>query len=217
MMMADRKITATFWDCGGVLLTNGWDHNDRRQVAEYFGLDGAELEQRHDQSNDQWERGKITLHQYLQQTVFYVPRPFAEEEFIAQMRAVSRVLYPEIIKFLRDLRAARTSNAVPAIYMLSNESRELMAYRISRFGLTDLFDAFLVSPYIGLRKPDEDFFQCALDISQRQPEQCVFIDDREENVAAARKLGIHGIRLETPQRAIAELAELGVFAAVSAA
>ncbi len=207
------KITATFWDCGGVFLTNGWDHNARRKVAEYFGMDFDEFEQLHEQPNDEWERGKITLHQYLERTVFTVPRKFSEDDFIAQMRAVSQVLYPEMIAFLRRLRATRTPEAIPSIYLLSNESRELMAYRIPQFGLTDLFDAFLVSSYIGLRKPGEDFFECALNISQRKPEQCVFVDDREENVAAARKLGIRGIRLETPQQAIAELRELGIVAA----
>jgi putative hydrolase of the HAD superfamily len=204
------NITATFWDCGGVLLTNGWDHSARCKVAEHFGLNFAEFEQRHDQLNDPWERGKITLHQYLEGTVFYVPRKFSEEDFIAKMRAISQILYPEMIAFVRRLRVTRTSQAILGIYLLSNESRELMSYRIPQFGLTDMFDAFLVSAYIGLRKPDEDFFQCALNIAQRPPEQCVFIDDREENIAAARNLGIHGVRLEIPQQAIADLSALGI-------
>ncbi len=211
--MPPTKITATFWDCGGVFLTNGWDHNARRKVTEYFGLDFAEFEQRHEQPNDQWERGHITLHQYLLRTVFYVSRKFSEEDFIAQMRVVSQVLYPEMIAFARNLRASRTSDGAPGMYLLSNESRELMAYRIPQFSLTNMFDAFLVSSYIGLRKPGEDFFECALNIAQRRPEQCVFIDDREENVAAARKLGIHGVRLQTPQQAIADLTALGITAA----
>ena len=213
MSKPDAKITATFWDCGGVLLTNGWDHIARRRVAEHFGLTFDEFEQRHEQPNDEWERGKISLHDYLQQTVFYAPRKFSEDEFIARMRAASQPLYPEMITFVRSLRESRTSQAVPLIYLLSNESSELMDYRIPQFGLSNLFDAFLVSSYIGLRKPGEDFFQCALNVSRRRPEECVFIDDREENVAAARKLGIHGIRLETPRQVIAELSELGVAAA----
>ena len=217
MSTPDLKITATFWDCGGVLLTNGWDHRERRQVADYFGIDFDAMERRHEQPNDEWERGKITLHEYLRRTVFYTPRPFSEQDFIAQMRAASQVLYPEMLEFLRSLRASRSPEAIPGMYMLSNESRELMAYRIPQFGLTGLFDAFLISAYIGLRKPDEDFFACALDVTQRRPEQCVFIDDREENVAAARAMGIHGIRFETPQQAISRLSELGIVAAVTAA
>ncbi len=213
MSAATMRITATFWDCGGVLLTNGWDHTARRQVAQHFGLNFDEFEQRHEQPNDQWERGKITLQEYLQQAVFYTPRQFSPDEFVIRMRAVSRVLYPQMIDFLHRLRDHRRADSSPVMYMLSNESRELMEYRIPTFGLTGLFDAFLVSSYIGLRKPGPDFFHCALNISQRKPGQCVFIDDREENVAAARRLGIHGILMETPQQVIDDLAQIGITAA----
>lgn len=213
MTPPEKKITATFWDCGGVFLTNGWDHGEREAVLHHFGLDVNEFERRHPAANDAWERGNITLQEYLRQTVFYAPRQFSEEEFITQMRAVSRILYPTMIAFLRAFRAKRTADSDTAIYLLSNESRELMAYRIPTFGLSGLFDAYLVSAYIGLRKPDAAFFRCALDVSQRKPEQCVFIDDREENVASAREMGIQGIRMKTPEQTIAELAKLGLSAA----
>lgn len=204
------EVRALFWDCGGVLLTNGWDHNGRRQVTEHFGLDFNEFEERHSEPNDQWERGKISLHSYLQQTVFYAPRDFSEDEFVSGMRALSKVLYPETMEFIQRLRSNRgTANAAQQNYLLSNESRELMDYRIARFGLRGLFDAFLVSAYIGLRKPEPEFFRCALDVSQQKPEQCVFVDDREENVAAACKLGIRGIRMESPQQVIGELTRSG--------
>ncbi len=210
-MTAGRaKIRATFWDCGGVLLTNGWDEHARKRVVEHFGLNFDEFEQRHPKANDLWERGKIDIHEYLQETVFYVPRAFSEDEFFSKMRDVSQVLYPATIEFLRKLRAQGTQEN--STYMLSNESRELMEYRIPTFGLEGLFDAYLVSAYIGLRKPEAAFFQCALDLSQRRPEECVFIDDREENLEDARKLGIHGIRMTSPEQVIAELRRLGVTA-----
>ncbi len=210
-MTAGRaKIRATFWDFGGVLLTNGWDEHARKRVVEHFGLNFDEFEQRHPKANDLWERGKIDIHEYLQETVFYVPRAFSEDEFFSKMRDVSQVLYPATIEFLRKLRAQGTQEN--STYMLSNESRELMEYRIPTFGLEGLFDAYLVSAYIGLRKPEAAFFQCALDLSQRRPEECVFIDDREENLEDARKLGIHGIRMTSPEQVIAELRRLGVTA-----
>lgn len=208
--MAPENITTTFWDCGGVFLTNGWDHHARRSVTEYFGLSFEEYEQRHEQSNDAWERGVITLQQYLKQTVFYTVRPFSQEEFIDRMRAASKLLYPEMLAWVRTLRAQRSESSATGIYLLSNESRELMAYRIPEFGLTGLFDAYLVSAYIGLRKPDVAFFERALEICQRSPEECVFVDDREENIAAAKAAGIRGVHMISPSQAIAELADLGV-------
>ena len=142
--------------------------------------------------------------------MFYAPRAFSEDEFFAKMREVSQVLYPGMIEFLRDLRAQGPRDN--STYMLSNESRELMEYRIPTFGLSGLFDAYLVSAYIALRKPEPAFFQCALDISQRQPDECVFIDDREENLEGARQVGIQGIRMKSPEQVIAELRRLGITA-----
>lgn len=208
--MALVKITTTLWDCGGVFLTNGWDHQARRCVAEHFALDFDELEERHEQPNDAWERGLITLQQYLQQTVFYRPRQFSREEFIVQMLTMSKVLNPEMIAFVRGLRSQRTESTASDIYLLSNESRELMAYRLPEFGLTGLFDAYLVSAYIGLRKPELAFFQRVLEICQRSPQECVFIDDRQENIEAGQKVGIRGIRLQSPQQVIAELNRIGI-------
>ncbi len=208
--MTAGPVTATLWDCGGVFLTNGWDHDARRCVAEHFNLDVDDLEQRHPEPNDAWERGQISASEYLQRTIFYKPRPFSQEQFLAQMRAVSRVLHPEMIDFVRKMRAAATPQQ--EIYLLSNESRELMAYRIPTF-LGGLFDAYLVSAYIGLRKPQAEFFIRALEIAQRDPAECVFVDDREENVSAAAAVGIHAIRMESPRQVLAELARFGVTAA----
>lgn len=210
MTVGKAKIRATFWDCGGVLLTNGWDEHARKRVVEHFGLSFDEFEQRHPHANDLWERGKIDVHEYLRETVFYSPRAFSEDEFFAKMCDVSQVLYPGMIEFLRTLQARGSREN--STYMLSNESRELMGYRIPTFGLSGLFDAYLVSAYIALRKPEAAFFQCALDVSQRQPDECVFIDDREENLEGARQLGIRGIRMTSPEQVIAELHRLGVTA-----
>lgn len=210
MTLGMAKIRATFWDCGGVLLTNGWDEHARKRVVEHFGLNFDEFEQRHPHANDLWERGKIDVHEYLRETAFYTPRAFSEDEFFSKMRDVSQVLYPGMIEFLQKLHTQGPREN--STYMLSNESRELMQYRIPTFGLSGLLDAYLVSAYIGLRKPEGEFFRCALDVSQRQPDECVFIDDREENLEGARKLGIQGIRMTSPEQVIAELRRLGVAA-----
>ena len=204
------KIGATFWDCGGVFLTNGWDEHARQRVVENFRLNFDEFEKLHTQANDLWERGTIDIHEYLQETVFYQPRTFSEDEFICQMQAVSQVLYPAMMDFVGKLRAQRTPEDGVEMYLLSNESRDLMEYRIPTFSLGGMFDGYVVSAFVGLRKPEAAFFRCALDFAQQEPDACVFIDDREENVAAARKQGMHGIRLESPKQAIAELGKLGV-------
>jgi putative hydrolase of the HAD superfamily len=69
-------IRAIFWDVGGVLLTNAWDRSERAEALKHFGLDPEEFQSRHEMVVSSFERGKITLDEYLDRTVFYRPRPF---------------------------------------------------------------------------------------------------------------------------------------------
>ena len=73
--MALARISALFWDVGGVLLTNAWDHEQRQQTLKQFGLDEAEFESRHEMLVSSFERGKITLQDYLSARSSTVPGP----------------------------------------------------------------------------------------------------------------------------------------------
>ena len=84
------KIAAIFWDIGGVLLTNAWDHKQRALAMQKFQLDETEFEDRHEMLASSFERGKITLADYLERTVFYRPRPFTLEVFRDYMYSLSQ-------------------------------------------------------------------------------------------------------------------------------
>jgi putative hydrolase of the HAD superfamily len=94
--------------------------------------------------------------------------------------------------------------------MLNNESLELNNDRIAKFGLRDYFNVFFSSCYVGYWKPDPEIYQLALNVVQRDPAECVFIDDRAANVEAARQLGICGISYQSPEKLSHELRALGV-------
>jgi putative hydrolase of the HAD superfamily len=200
------KISTIVWDVGGVLLTNGWDHCERDELLQSFHLDRQAFEQRHAEANDSWEKGLITAGEYLDQTVFYQPRSFTQEQFLDAMKAQSQVLPYSALRILVQLSASDHLKMAA----LNNEARELNDYRIEHFRLRDYIDCFLSSCYVGLRKPDPNIFRLALDVLQRGPEEVVFIDDRESNASAAKALGIHGIHYQGPEALESELTLLGV-------
>ena len=179
---------AVFFDVGSVCLTNGWDHEGRRAAARHFSLDYDELERRHDALYAEFERGEVELASYLDHAVFYRDRPFSRDDFEAFMRGRSKphqdVL--DLVARLRDTGAVRLAT-------LNNESREINEYRIRRFGLDALFEAFFTSCYLGVRKPAERIFHMALDIVGLDPDRVVFVDDRDENVFVARELGLRAV------------------------
>src|SRR6478672_11216693 len=198
-------ITALFFDIGGVLLSNGWDRNTRRQTAAHFHLDWDTLEERHELVVADFETGRISLDEYLDRTVFHEARSFSREEFEAAMRAQSQP-DPDALAVAAELAGTRRY----LMAMLNNESRELNEYRIEQFRLRDYFSVFCSSCYVGLRKPDPRIYTLALDLTQRSGAECVFIDDRPLNADAARRAGMRAIRFESAAQLRRELAAAGV-------
>ena len=98
------KIRALFWDVGGVLLTNAWDHEERDQAVERFLLSKPEFEDRHKELVPIFEEGKLTLDDYLERAVFYQPRSFSKEEFKQFMFSLSRPK-PQALELARALGA----------------------------------------------------------------------------------------------------------------
>lgn len=182
------KITTLFLDIGGVLLTNGWDHNIRRHAAEKFDLDYNEMNERHHLTFDTYEEGKLSLDEYLNRVVFYQNRSFSRDEFKKFMYDQSKP-YQDMIDLIRGLKAQYNLR----VAAVSNEGRELTSYRVQHFKLGSFMDFFVSSCFVHYRKPDEDIYRIALDISQAKPEQVIYIDDREMFVDVARGLGITGI------------------------
>lgn len=203
--MPNDGITHVFFDVGGVLGTPGWATDDRVEAAKHFGYDGKAMEHRHAGVVGAWETGAMTLDEYLDHTVFAQPRPFTRDAFAAFMRSRS-VPNVDAVSLARALAATGRYHMVT----LNNESDTLNAYRIACFGLTDIFDAFLSSCWIGVSKPARRAYQLALTLTQATPARSVFIDDREENLEPAREAGMHTIRFTSAADLRSALAALGV-------
>jgi putative hydrolase of the HAD superfamily len=201
--MANR--VALFWDVGGVVLSNGWDESARAEAVRRFSLDAADFNERHRRAEGELEIGGITLEAYLDRTVFFRERPFPRDEFKSFIFAQSRE-NKETRVLLDELTATRRY----FLATLNNESEELNAYRIRKFDLTRNFTVFLSSCYLQARKPDPLIYQIALKITQRAPEECIFIDDRPGNLEPAKALGMRAILFRSAEELRASLAESGV-------
>ena len=201
-----NSFEAILFDVGGVMLTNGWDHNERKKVLEQFSLDRAEFEARHEKPYDAWERDTISPSDYLKATIFYQPRPFTEEAFLEAMKTVSEPIPSNAIEVLKEISASSKW----LVGTLNNESRLLHEYRMKKFGIADYLDIQFCSAYVGMRKPDADIYRRALDILNVPGERVLFIDDRANNTAAAAAAGMHAIQFLGEEKLRRDLHELGI-------
>jgi putative hydrolase of the HAD superfamily len=187
--MKGGGIVYVFWDIGGVLLTNGWDRHARADAARRFHFDHADFEARHARVIDDFDSGRMGLDEYMTETLFFREREFTPEAFRAFMYAQSKP-FPDV------LRIAETLADDPQCFMaaLNNESLPINQYRIEEFQLRRYFRCFFSSCYLGVRKPDRKIYELALQLTQALPEECVFIDDRPENLEPARTLKMRAVR-----------------------
>jgi putative hydrolase of the HAD superfamily len=163
------------------------------------------MEERHHLTFEAHEEGKITLDEYLARVVFYQKRPFTRAQFRRFMFAQSKA-YPEMIELVTQLKARYGLK----IAVVSNEAREVNAYRIRKFKLDGFVDAFISSCFVHVRKPDAEIFRQALDIVQAPVRQVVYIENTPMFVEVAEGLGIRSI-LHTDYKSTCEkLAAFGL-------
>ncbi len=196
-------IRALFFDIGGVLLSNGWDREQRAVVAAQFGLDATDFSERHKLAVPELELGRMTLDEYLEQTVFCHPQTFTRDEFRAAMEAQSTP-HEDALVLARDLSARHR------LYALNNEGRDLNDHRIRTYGLSDFLLAFFTSSTLELMKPNPAIYRAALTLAAVAPHEAVMIDDRAQNTEAARRVGLHAIQYKDAAQLREELAALGV-------
>jgi putative hydrolase of the HAD superfamily len=198
-------IHAIFWDVGGVLLTNAWDRTERMAALEHFRLDEEEFHSRHEMVVSSFERGKISLDEYLDRTVFYRNRSFTRDQFRTFMFSLSQPM-PEVLAFARTL----ADSGKYFMGTINNESRELNLHRIEKYGLREIFRLFVSSCFVGLRKPESGIYRLAIETTQINPAECCFIDDRALNLEIAAKIGMRTVEMQTLDQLREELGKLGV-------
>lgn len=70
------------------------------------------------------------------------------------------------------------------------------------------YDAVVISERHGLRKPQPEIFQLALDRLELAAEECVFVDDTEQYLVTAAELGFATVHAREPQATVARIEEL---------
>jgi len=96
------------------------------------------------------------------------------------------------------------------LYVLSNFSKQAFDAIYSKYDFFTYFDGLVISSHHRTVKPERKIYEVLIREHGVSPKTSVFIDDREENVAAARELGFHIIHLEDPSLLKQKLEDMNI-------
>ena len=109
-----------------------------------------------------------------------------------------------VVDTVRELQARGVRHCI-----ITNNAKEFADSWRTLIPVDELFDEVVDSSAVGLRKPNPAIYELALArLGVTDTSRTVFLDDFEPNVAAARALGMHGVLVEHPDPAMAELRRL---------
>lgn len=96
------------------------------------------------------------------------------------------------------------------IYLLSNYHLKAFEFINSKYDFIRNVDGEIISYRVKLLKPESEIYKALMDKYNLKPEECVFIDDTQVNIEAAKKLGLHGVIFKDAERLEKELQRIGV-------
>ena len=175
---------------GGVLI----DYNPEKTLYGMFDKETADIALREIFRNELWrekDRGTVTAEEILEKKGHLIP-PHAYEK-VADM---TLNLYPYMppLKQTEEI-VKRIKNAGYKLFLLSNASADFYENK-SGIPALDLFDGYLISADYKLLKPEREIYEELYEVFALNPEECIFIDDVEENCDASRKTGMKAFCFE---------------------
>lgn len=192
---------AVIFDFGGVMTNK----NPKKEAViyflrEFFQLSESEYEQVNLRKKEFMKSGKTDTEfwfYFAKERNVILPENW-ENSFKAVLKDAIQ-LNPEMFALVEELKG----NPIP-IGLLSNIDQRLSKL-IREFGMYQLFNPCILSCEIGFEKPDPRAYETVLVALQLPAGEIVFIDDKLDNVEAAKKLGFDAILFESPEQLREEL------------
>jgi putative hydrolase of the HAD superfamily len=177
------------------------------EMAAILALSAYEFREAYDFFRHEYDRGSFSPDEYWTRIAEKAGVALTESDIPRLREADVRMwgrLNHTILKWAGQLRAAGFKTAV-----LSNMHSDMVEHIRANGAWATEFDCLTLSSAIGMAKPEAEIFHHCLNSLGVEPQQALFIDDREPNVEAARAVGIRGIVAPTPARLKENLKAIG--------
>ncbi len=204
MKDSNGHITTLIFDIGNVILPFDYFRGVRR-FAEVTGLSGETIERYFYLSELQhrYAKGQISSEDFFETLRCKFDLKMDYRVFVPIWNDIFWLSVP-MEKMVRSLKGNYRLAAI------TNTSDLHYRYWLENYPVLGLFEAIFASHELGLCKPDPEIYRLALGKLRVKPEETVFVDDMEENVTAARELGIHSVWFRTAEELQSEFQKLKI-------
>jgi len=199
-------IKTIFFDIGGVLIDI---HPER--TYQYLS-DSADVEVSMVKesfpwdAHDQYERGIMNNEDWFITYKESLPQPCCLKR--SDFWNAWKLLLGEEKNTVNILEAL---NKQYSIWLLSNTNPKHIQDEIEkRYLFPSLVNGAVYSFDVGVRKPEKEIYEIAMQRANANPQECLFIDDLLENIQAAKQIGIEGIHFISSEQLKQELVHLGI-------
>jgi len=197
-------INAIFFDLGGVLVTSVFRQLEP-WLAEQTGSSPKRVKEIRLEYWRDYELGHISGKDFFEKILSDLDATLDPAELVEKGKSFTSVVEDtlDIIKGLRSTGKYRLG-------VISNNTVEWAAYAGDDLGISDYFDVWITSCDEGIKKPHREIYELAAEKVWIPIEECLFIDDKEDNVEGAIEAGMQGIVFENTKQLKYALKALGI-------
>jgi putative hydrolase of the HAD superfamily len=201
------KIEAVLFDYG-MVLSGPPDLTAREEMMRVLGVDEARFREMYWKHRDAYDRGTLSGIAYWQKVADELHKPLSANS-LNELLDADNALWTQpnqpMIEWAAALQRAGIKTGI-----LSNIGDAMEAGIRARFPWLDEFAHHTFSHRLGIAKPDLAIYRHAAEGLGVAPSAVLFIDDREENIAAAREAGMTVVQYSRHERFVEQMQQLGL-------
>lgn len=196
-------MKAIIFDFGGVVSTRGNFDKAKEKFSKIFGVSKDDFDAVFTKNWYLWRDDKINEKRFWDNISNELNFEYNFEQVKKITRNITKI-NNSMVSLIKEIRNKYK------IYILSNHAREWFNHTIKKDGLDELFDGIFTSFEAQVSKPEKEIYLKFLEKFGCEASECVFIDDKPENIDAAKSLGFNGIVFDDFEQLKQELRRLGI-------
>ncbi len=195
------EISTIIFDFSGVLTIGNFWPLLAKNLGDKFGVNSKGIEKRLYVNEHAYARGKETTEVFWKKCFPKAEVPY--EDFVSEF-GLAYELNPVMLDIIGKLKKHYRT-------VLHSDNFEALSSAIKKDPrITSLFEGMFFSNDIGTLKDEESSFRHVLENIGKKPEECIFIDDKEKNLVAPAKIGIHTLLFRSPEQLLTDFRSLSI-------